>query len=61
MKVRALVSFSDVRGSYAQGDEFELPDAVDWLRAGLVEPVRQVEMETAVTKRGREKAVMRKS
>ena len=42
MKVRALNSFSDsVYGTRAAGDEFELPDGADWLRAGLVEVVTE--------------------
>ena len=41
MKVRALKSFgSTIYGHYAAGVEFELPDGVDWLKAGLVEQVK---------------------
>lgn len=39
MKVKALVSFAGEAGTHAAGDEFELPEGVDWLRAGLVAPV----------------------
>lgn len=40
MKVKCLVSFSDsVHGTRSAGDEFELPEGADWLRAGLVEAV----------------------
>ncbi len=36
MRVRALVSFSGTAGTIARGAEFDLPDGVDWLTAGLV-------------------------
>lgn len=39
MRVRALKSFAGPGGSYAPGQEFELPEGVDWLRAGFVVPV----------------------
>ena len=43
MKVRALVSFAGRVGlnsvAIARGAEFDLPDGVDWLTAGLVAPV----------------------
>lgn len=40
MKVRALKSFGSTEyGHVSAGSEFELPDGVDWLTAGLVEPV----------------------
>lgn len=43
MRVVALVSFAGRVGvnslSIARGAEFDLPDGVDWLRAGLVAPV----------------------
>lgn len=49
MKVRALNSFSDsVYGTRAAGDEFELPDGADWLRAGLVEVVAEPEAAAEV-------------
>jgi hypothetical protein len=47
MKVVALVSFVGRVGvntlSVASGDEFDLPDGVDWLQAGLVAPVQSNE------------------
>lgn len=43
MRVVALVSFAGRVGmdsvSVARGAEFDLPDGVDWLAAGLVAPV----------------------
>lgn len=44
MRVRAVKSFAGQDGdgnhvSVGMGDEFELPLGVDWLQAGLVEPV----------------------
>lgn len=43
MRVAALVAFvGKVNGdtlTYARGAEFDLPDGVDWLQAGLVAPV----------------------
>lgn len=40
MKVKVLISFSDsVHGTRAEGDVIELPEGVDWLRAGFVAPV----------------------
>lgn len=41
MRVRALVSFSGAAGTIARGAEFDLPDGVDWLKAGLVVPVTE--------------------
>ena len=47
MKVIALKSFGGTEyGSYSTGDIFELPEGVDWLKAGLVRPL-EVEAETA--------------
>ncbi len=42
MIVRVVKSFSDILGSYVQGQEIELPDGVDWIKAGLVEVVEEV-------------------
>ncbi len=39
MRVRALVSFAGKGMTVARGTEFDLPDGVDWLQAGLVAPV----------------------
>jgi hypothetical protein len=36
MRVRALVSFAGKGMTVARGAEFDLPDGVDWLQAGLV-------------------------
>ncbi len=36
MKVRALVSFAGKGMTVARGAEFDLPEGVDWLQAGLV-------------------------
>lgn len=46
MKVKALVSFTGTDGegvpfSAVAGDEFALPKGVDWLKAGLVEAVKE--------------------
>jgi hypothetical protein len=56
MRVRALQPFSGMGLSVSEGDEFELPDGADWLRAGLVEPVES-EVETATEKRPTRRAV----
>jgi len=47
MRVRALTSFAGNGVSVGMGDEFELPDGVDWLWAGLVEVI-EPEQEAAV-------------
>jgi hypothetical protein len=39
MRVRALVSFAGHGVTVARGAEFDLPEGVDWLQAGLVAPV----------------------
>lgn len=39
MRVRALVSFAGKGMTVARGAEFDLPEGVDWLQAGLVAPV----------------------
>lgn len=36
MRVRALVSFAGMGMTVSRGAEFDLPDGVDWLQAGLV-------------------------
>ena len=58
MKVKALKSFGGInkggRVHHSAGDIFELPDGVDWLRAGLVEKV-PVKRRTA-TRKPKEKA-----
>lgn len=50
MRVKAVKSFGGVtsEGRYhiSEGEEFELPEGVDWLRAGLVVPVKAA-VETA--------------
>ena len=47
MKVRALTSFGGSRyGHVPEGHVFDLPAGVDWLQAGLVEPVGET-LETA--------------
>lgn len=53
MKVRALVSFGSPYGSFTAGDEFELPDGVDWLKAGLVELVERAAAPRKATSRKR--------
>jgi len=52
MQVRCIRSFvgTDADGnhvSYGQGDIFELPARVDWLQAGLVEPVVMMKIDKA--------------
>lgn len=49
MKVRALKSFGGRIGHFPEGSVFDLPDGVDWLEAGLVEPVVE-KPETADSK-----------
>lgn len=48
MKVRALTTFGGHDGKththHSKGEVFELPDGVDWLRAGLVEPIETAMM-----------------
>lgn len=59
MRVRAVKSFgSTFYGHKPAGSVFELPDGVDWLEAGLVEPVDEKagEIESA-TLEAPEKAV----
>lgn len=57
MYVRALVSFSDVIGSYHKGAIFILPEGVDWLKAGLVEEViEETPVEAPVKKPRKAKA-----
>lgn len=51
MKVRALTTFggTDAIGNpvhVSAGDIFELPDGVDWLRAGLVVAIEEPEAAT---------------
>lgn len=46
MRVRALTSFAGSGFSVGQGDEFDLPEGVDWLRAGLVEAIVEPPMNT---------------
>lgn len=36
MRVRTLVSFAGKGMTVARGTEFDLPEGVDWLQAGLV-------------------------
>ncbi len=48
MRVRALTSFAGSGFSVGQGDEFDLPEGVDWLRAGLVEAIPEPEQEAAI-------------
>lgn len=60
MRVRVVKSFVDGKyGRKSRGAEFEMPDAVDWLKAGLVEPV-EPEIEVA-TKKAPRKAVVKKT
>jgi len=49
MRVRALTTFGGNGIHISAGDEFELPEGVDWLRAGLVEAM-EVEPEAATIK-----------
>ena len=39
MRVRVITSFAGPHGSFAPGEEFDLPEGADWLDAGLVEAV----------------------
>ena len=52
MKVKCVRSFVGhaPNGRFyspGMGDEFELPDGVDWLQAGFVVPVKETKQETA--------------
>ena len=44
MKVLVLRSFAGkfegVSHVHSEGDEFDMPDGTDWIKAGLVKPVR---------------------
>jgi hypothetical protein len=47
MKGKVLRSFSDAsHGTFSDGDIIDIPAGVDWVLAGLVEPVQAV-IETA--------------
>jgi hypothetical protein len=59
MKVKVIRSFVDIRGSFQEGDIIELPESVDWLNAGFVEPVKE-EPKLAVDSRKKETAVSRR-
>jgi hypothetical protein len=59
MKVKVIRSFVDIRGSFQEGDIIELPESVDWLNAGFVEPVK-AEPKLAVDSRKKETAVSRR-
>ena len=50
MKVRVVISFSDAKvgRSFSIGDELQLPEGVDWLKAGFVVPVVETGIEKAV-------------
>lgn len=62
IRVRALVSFAGVvdgqSRAVAVGEEFDLPDGLDWLQAGLVVPVLPPGPETASIEPRTEAAVM---
>ena len=61
MRVVALTSFvARVAGdsrTVARGAEFDLPEGVDWLRAGLVAPVGSTSSPTGAHMHGVERAV----
>jgi glycosyltransferase involved in cell wall biosynthesis len=49
MKVKAIVSFTSGSGILVQqGDVFELPEGVDWLKAGFVVPYVDLQMERTI-------------
>lgn len=55
MKVKALIDFVPVINGrsglpISRGEEFELPEKVDWLKAGFVAPVVEEKRETATVK-----------
>ena len=62
MRVQAVKSFVDKVGDtkyrVEQGQEFELPEGVNWLDVGFVIPARDIELKTA-TIEPKEKAVTR--
>jgi len=61
MKVQAIKSFSSVtdtgRQHYAAGAVFELPEGVDWLRAGLVKPAGEAVGSSTASMEATETAV----
>ena len=65
MKVKALKSFSGTGFHVPEGTVFELPEGVDWLKAGLVEPVAAPLREKKPTRkaapRRRKRTVKKKS
>lgn len=58
MKVRAVKSFSGPHGSIQAGAVFDLPEGVDWLRAGFVVAVEGE--KPRVTPKAETSAVKRK-
>lgn len=60
MKVRAVKSFAGRGVSHGAGDIFELPENVDWLQAGLVEPVEEAK-KTATAEPDGETAAPKKT
>lgn len=57
MRVRALTSFAGSGFSVGQGDEFDLPEGVDWLRVGFVEVIEPEPEQEAAVAETPEKAV----
>ena len=41
MKVKALRSFGSPFGPRSEGEVFDLPEGVDWIKAGFVEEVKE--------------------
>ena len=58
MRVLCVVSFSSRDFTASEGDEFELPEGVDWLQAGFVVPLKEQKIETATAK-PKERAAIR--
>ena len=56
MKVRAVRAFGGNGHRHDIGDEFELPEGVDWLKAGLVEEVKAEKPKPTRRKRTAKKA-----
>lgn len=60
MKVRAIKSFSGPHGSYRKGQAFDLPEGVDWLRAGFVVEVGESKAIPKITRKAETSDVKRK-
>lgn len=65
MKVRFCTSVGGSSFSYMEGQTLDLPDPMplrflEWLRSGIVEPVRSLDEEVALAPPAVEQAVLRR-